>query len=108
MDGECIHAEPLHHLHAVVEGEGDAFLSGAEQMGAAVPVEVKVVDGTTGGTVSQHPFGAVAEGDDADALAAHRDGGGERVDVVIGHTVGDVAFHPGVEDTAAVDAVHDA
>ena len=77
-------------------------------MGTGVTVVVETVDGSADVAVAQHAFGTVAEGDDSNTFAAHGDGGGKGVHLVVAEIGRDVMPQPRVEDAAAVDAMHQA
>lgn len=72
VDPVDLHPHRLHDLDAVLEREDDAFLRRADEVPAVVDVEVDAVDAAAGFAVLQHPLGAVAEGEDADAVRADR------------------------------------
>ena len=72
-------------------------------------VEVQSEDMAAGLPVAQHALGPVAEGQDADAVAADRDHGCDLVHLRIVEIFGaDIAPHPGVEDAGTIDAEQDA
>ncbi len=77
-------------------------------MCAGMTVVVEAVDGGVDVLVFKHTLSAVAERYDADAFAAHRDGGGKVVNLIIAQVGGHIMFQPGVEDAASVDAMHQA
>ena len=104
VDVAYVHAHLLHHLHAVAEGEDDALLGGAHEVGLRVLVEVQPVDGAAHLAVLQHALSAVAEGYDAHALAADGCLCCQVVHLGIADGGGDVAVHPGIEYAGAVDA----
>ena len=100
-----LHAHLGHDLHAIAEGEDDAFLGCAHEVGLGVLVEVNAMEAGSGFFVLKHTLCTIAKGDDADALATD---GNRRHDVVhlgIAHALGrHRTAHPGIENAGAVDA----
>ena len=103
-----LEAHLLHDFDAVLEGEDDALLSGPEEVGLAVAVEVKAMDAAAAFAVFEHAFGPVAEGQDGHALTADGSLCGQLVHLGIAELRCHVAVHPGIEDAGAVDAEENA
>ena len=97
-------AHLLHNLNAVLEGKDDAFLRRPHQMRLAVPVKIESVHAAPGLPVLQHALRSVAERQDAHALAADRDLGGQLVHLRVAEPRHYIAAHPGIEDARPVDA----
>ena len=109
MDAVDLHAHLLHDLDAVAEREDHAFLCGAQQVGAAVAVEIQAMETAACIFVLQHALGSVAERQDGEAVSADRGLGRQLVHGGVGEALGHyVAAHPGIQDAGAVDAEQDA
>ena len=71
MDFPDVHTHLLHYLHAITEGENDSLLSGPQQVGTSVFVEVQPMEGASGLAVFKHTLSTIAEGQDGKAVAAN-------------------------------------
>ena len=81
MDTVDLHADLLHDLHAVVEGEDYSLLRRTDYVVAVVDVEVDAVERAADLAVLQHALGAVAERQYNHSLGSHRDLFGQNVHV---------------------------
>ena len=108
MDFPDAHAHLLHDADSVPHGEGDAFLGGAQQVGAGVAVEIDPVQAASHFAIPQHPFRSVAEGEDANAVRTGGNAGRDGIHFLVAHSFrDDVAAHPGIQDARSVDAEQD-
>ena len=100
-----VHAHSRHDLHAVLEGKHNALLCRPEEMFAAVDIEVEAFDDASRLAIFEYPFRSITEGDDAESFRSYRHLFSHAVHVFVAASfAGDMAVHPRVENTRAVDA----
>lgn len=103
-DNAWFDAELFHYVNTVAEGVCDAFLGGSKDVCVGVANEIEVDELRADASIAQHTLSSIAERKDNETVGADRDILREEIHLIVGLIRGDIAMHPRVHYSGAVDA----